>query len=270
MADRVLSRVLVKPGVKVRLDRRDPAETFGWNKTTAQAQTAKLARELDLLQAKLWADQKRALLVVLQARDAAGKDGVIRTVFTGMNPAGVKVTSFKAPVGRELMQDYLWRCHLALPGKGEVGVFNRSHYEDVLVVRVRNLAPEERWRKRFRHIREFEQMLADEGTVILKLYLNISQEEQRLRFQDRIDDPNERWKFRAADLEDRKMWDAYTEAYEDAINETSTASAPWFVVPGDRKWVRNLVVSKILLDALTKIDPKFPEPEENIVGTKVT
>ncbi len=269
MADRIVSRVLVKPGARLNLSRRNPAEDFGWKKATAQEETVKLSRQLDLLQAKLYAESEHALLVVLQARDAAGKDGVIRTVFAGLNPSSVKVTSFKVPAGREASQDYLWRCHMAAPGKGEIGVFNRSHYEDVLVVRVRSLAPEDRWRKRFQHIREFERLLSDEGTTIVKLFLNISAEEQRARFQDRIDDPNERWKFRAADLEDREMWDAYTTAYEDAIVETSTAQAPWYIVPADRKWVRNLVVTKILLDALGRIAPEFPPAEENIVGLQV-
>jgi PPK2 family polyphosphate:nucleotide phosphotransferase len=270
MADRLLTRVRVKPGSPVRLERRNPAEDFGLDKVATQAETLKLSKRMDELQTKLYADSKRALLVVLQARDAAGKDGVIRTVFTGMNPAGVRVTSFKVPAGREAAQDYLWRAHVAAPSRGEVGVFNRSYYEDVLVVRVHHLAPENRWRKRFAHIRAFEQLLFDEGTDIVKIFLNISNEEQRARFQDRIDDPNERWKFRKGDLEDRKMWGAFTTAYDEAIGETAAAHAPWFVVPSDRKWVRNHIVTRIMVDALERIDPKFPQPEENLEGLTVT
>lgn len=270
MADKLLSRVLVKPDTALDLSRRRPDDDLGWEKAAALAETQRLARKLDLLQTKLYAESKKSLLVVLQARDAAGKDGVIRTVFTGMNPAGVKVTSFKAPAGKETAHDYLWRVHAAVPAAGEIGVFNRSHYEDVLVVRVHNWVPEQKWRKRFAHIRAFEQLLVDEGTAIVKLFLNISTEEQRARFQDRIDDPNERWKFRAADLEERKMWDAFTVAYQDAIRETSTKQAPWYVVPADRKWVRNLVVTRILVDALERLAPEFPQPEENLVGLTVT
>ena len=270
MADALLSRSLVRPGTGIRLARRKPTEAFGWLREAAEAETAKLALRLDLLQMTLYAEAKHALLVVLQGRDASGKDGVIRTVFTGMNPAGINVTCFKVPAGRETVHDFLWRVHAAVPALGEVGVFNRSHYEDVLAVRVHHLAPEHRWRQRFGHIREFEQMLTDEGTTIVKLFLNVSKDEQRRRLQVRIDDPVDRWKFQMGDLAERRMWDAYTTAYEEALNETSTKDAPWYVIPADHKWVRNLVVTRILVDALNRIGPQFPEPHENLTGLTVT
>jgi PPK2 family polyphosphate:nucleotide phosphotransferase len=269
MANKIVTRVSLKPGSRVHLNLKNPKETFGYNKETAAADLAPVMERLDHLQHRLFAEGKQALLVVLQARDAAGKDGVIRTVFTGLNPAGLRVTSFKVPAGAEAEHDYLWRVHAAVPQKGQIGVFNRSHYEDVLVVRVRNLVPEARWSKRFEHIRNFEQMLADEGTTIVKLFLNISSEEQRERFQDRIDDPEEQWKFRAGDLEDRKLWDKYTKAYDDALTETNTADAPWFVIPADHKWARNLAVANVLVDALERMDPQLPPAEPGIEGLKV-
>jgi len=181
----------------------------------------------------------------------------------------VKVTSFKAPAGAEADHDYLWRIHAATPAKGSIGVFNRSHYEDVLIVRVRKLVPAERWRRRYQHIREFEQLLIDEGTSVVKVYLHVSQEEQARRIQDRIDSPDQQWKFRAADLEERKLWPEYRTAYEDAIAATSTDDAPWYVVPADRKWVRNLVIARLLVAALQDIDPRYPRPEKDISGTRV-
>jgi PPK2 family polyphosphate:nucleotide phosphotransferase len=187
-------------------------------------------------------------------------------VLRGLNPAGVRVTSFKVPGGREAQQDYLWRCHAAAPGKGEIGVFNRSHYEDVLVVRVKGFAPEKVWKKRFRHINEFERLLADEGTTIVKIFLHVSKKEQARRFQDRLDDPDKRWKFRAGDLDDRALWAQFQTAYEEAIAATSTKRAPWFVVPADRNWSRNLAVALILEDTLQRMDPQFPEPEEGLDG----
>ena len=201
--------------------------------------------------------------------DAAGKDGVIRSVLTGINPAGLDVVSFGVPSEEELAHDYLWRIHRRLPERGRIGVFNRSHYEDVLVVRVKGIVPKHVWRRRYRQIREFERTLVEEGTTIVKLFLNVSKEEQRLRLQDRIDSPDERWKFRAGDLDDRALWDDFQLAFRDALRATSVDHAPWYVVPADRKWARNLAVARILRDALERLDPQYPEPEEGIAGMTV-
>ena len=266
----MLDKIRIAPDAdQLDLDAFDPRETFGWDKAASQEELPAALAKVSELQNRLFAEGTQALLVVLQAFDAAGKDGVIRSVLTGLNPAGVRVTSFKVPAGREAEQDYLWRVHAACPAQGEIAVFNRSHYEDVLVVRVKGFVPEERWRKRYRHIRHFEQLLSDEGTKVVKLFLNISADEQRNRFQDRIDDPAERWKFRLGDLEDRKLWPQFREAYTDALRETSTEESPWYVVPADRKWVRNLVVAKILTKALEEMDPQLPPPEEGIEGLRV-
>jgi PPK2 family polyphosphate:nucleotide phosphotransferase len=266
----MLHKLCVLPGSDVRLARRRTDATFGWTKEEAKAELAELLPKLAALQIRLFAEERRSVLLVLQAMDAAGKDGTIRSLFTGLNPAGVRVTGFKVPAGREVAQDYLWRVHGACPAKGEIGIFNRSHYEDVLVVRVKNLVPEERWRRRYQHIREFERLLADEGTTIIKIFLHISKEEQRIRLQDRVDDPAERWKFRLGDLDDRKLWRQYHAAYEDAIRETSTQHAPWYVVPADRKWVRNLVIARLLHQSLTALDPQLPPDEPGTAGTIVT
>jgi PPK2 family polyphosphate:nucleotide phosphotransferase len=259
----------MRAGSDLDLDDHRPDETFGWEENEAKSRVDEEVAAVAELQKKLYASSERALLVVLQAMDAGGKDGVIRSVLTGVNPAGIRVTSFKAPSETELAHDYLWRVHQACPARGQIGVFNRSHYEEVLVVRVQNLVPEQRWRKRYGHIKDFEQLLVDEGTSIVKLFLHISFEEQRARLQDRIATPDERWKFRRGDLDERKLWPDYMQAYRDALAETSTADAPWYVVPGDRKWVRNLAVAHILRDALEQIDPKYPEPEEDLAGLLV-
>ena len=269
MADDVLKKVLVKPGDKAELAKRSPTEDFGWDKEVAKAETAKLLAKVDGLQTRLAAEKSRSLLFVIQAMDAGGKDGTIRSMNAGLNPAGVHVSSFKAPAGRETGMDFLWRIHDVCPAKGEIGIFNRSHYEDVLVVRVKNFVPRSRWSKRYEHIRNFEKLLADEGTRIVKVHLQISKEEQGLRLQDRIDDPNEQWKFRLGDLDDRKLWPLFMRAYEDAITETSTKYAPWYVVPADRKWVRNLVVAKLLVATLEEMNPRFPAPDPTLAGLKV-
>ena len=267
----MFDKLLVPPGKPMLLQDRDPRDTLGFgDKAGAIASMAKEVDKLSELQNRLWAEQKRAVLLVLQAMDAGGKDGAIRAVFTGVNPQGVRVTSFKAPTPTELAHDYLWRVHNALPARGEIGVFNRSHYEDVLVVRVHKLVPEDRWRRRYDHIRQFEQMLTDEGTVVVKCFLHISADEQRQRFQDRIDDPAKRWKFRMGDLEDRDHWDEFQKAYEEAITETSTKWAPWHVVPADRNWVRNLAVVRLLVDTLEDMNPSYPESDPAIVGLTVT
>jgi len=254
-----------------RLDLGDhrPHESFGWEKATAKAELADEITILADLQTRLFAEGRRALLVVLQAMDAGGKDGVIRTVLAGLNPAGVRVSGFGVPSERELAHDYLWRIHQECPALGQIGVFNRSHYEDVLVVRVKQLVPAVRWRKRYEHIRRFEQLLVDEGTSIVKLFLHVSADEQRERLQDRIDSPDERWKFRLGDLDDRALWPAFMEAIEQALQRTSTDDAPWYVIPGDRKWVRNLAVAKVLRHHLEQIDPHYPPPEEGIDGITV-
>ncbi len=260
---------MVKPGSVFSLRRRNSDDTLGWEKETAKEEFAEVVAELDALQVKLAAERKQSLLVVLQTMDAGGKDSTIRSVFGPLNAAGVHVHGFKAPSGSELDHDYLWRVHAVTPGKGEIRVWNRSHYEDVLVVRVKNFVEKERWEKRYRHIREFERMLSDEGTKIVKIHLQISNEEQRIRLQERIDDPTKRWKFRAGDLDDRKLWPDFMKAYEVAFNETSTADAPWWVVPADRKWVRNLAVARIVLDALQEMDPQLPPDDPAIAGMTV-
>jgi PPK2 family polyphosphate:nucleotide phosphotransferase len=267
----VIADLLVKPGTDARLGKRSTDDKLGLaDKTEGAAKLAALHPRLFELQERLWAEAQRGVLVVLQAIDAGGKDGTIRSVFSGVNPQGVRVVSFKVPAGRETVQDYLWRVHANCPGHGEVGIFNRSHYEDVVAVRVHELVPEKRWRQRYHHIREFERMLSDEGTRIIKFFLQISSDEQRKRLQARIDNPKKNWKFRAGDLDDRARWDDVMAAYEDAITETSTEWAPWYVVPADRKWVRNVAVSTALVETLEEMNPHYPPPEPGIESIKVT
>jgi PPK2 family polyphosphate:nucleotide phosphotransferase len=261
----MLDQMRVDPGDHPKLGHRDSADKLGLlSKEAAKQELIELTDQLADLQARLWAEDKRSLLVVLQALDAAGKDGTIRQVLTGVNPQGCTVTSFKAPSSDELDHDYLWRVHQVCPRRGEIGIFNRSHYEDVLAVRVMGLVPEDRWRKRYAHIRTFEQLLADEGTAIVKIHLQISFDEQAERMRDRLADPRKSWKFRVADLEVRKQWDQYQEAYEEAIAETSTEDAPWYVVPADRRWVRNVAVSRILVSTLEKMAPEYPPAEPGL------
>ena len=206
---------------------------------------------------------------MLQGLDASGKDGVIRSVFKGISPLGCRVVAFKAPSAAELAHDYLWRVHAQLPARGEIAIFNRSHYEDVVAVRMRNLAPEPVWRRRAGHIREWERMLADEGTAIVKVFLDVSKEEQRERLQERLDDPEKRWKFRRDDLRVREELDAWIAAYDEVITETSTEWAPWHVVPADRNWLKALAVARLLVDALERLDPQLPEPEPGNDGLRV-
>lgn len=258
MAENRIAGLRVSRPKSFRLKDCDPGDTLGWHRDTAEVELERVKLKLDQLQQRLAAESDRSLLLILQAPDAGGKDGTIRSIFSGLNPAGVRVTSFKVPAGRETVQDHLWRIHAACPGKGEIGVFNRSHYENVLVVRVHKLVPQSVWSRRYRHINEFERLLTDEGTSIVKCFLNVSRAEQARRFQDRLDDPTKGWKFRAGDLEDRKLWPQFRKAYHEAIVETSTSYAPWWVIPADHNWVRNLAVAKILLDALQSINPKFP------------
>ncbi len=224
-----------------------------------------LAGRLDQLQRALGAENRRALLVVLQGRDASGKDGTIRRVFSGLNPAYCTVTSFKRPAGLELKHDYLWRIHQALPPRGSIGVFNRSHYEDVLAARVHRLVPETVWSRRFDHINHFEQMLTDEGTVVRKFFLHVSRDEQRRRLEDRLQDPSKNWKFDAADLEERALWDEYTAAYEDVLTRCSTAQAPWYLVPADHNKVRDYLVLRTLVETLEGMDPQFPRGDPEVL-----
>ena len=207
----------------------------------------------------MYAEHKRKVLIVLQGIDTSGKDSTIRHVFGDVNPQGTKVANFKVPTEKELDHDYLWRVHPHTPGKGEIVIFNRSHYEDVLVVRVHGLVPEKVWKRRYDHINEFERLLAEEGTTILKFFLNVSEEEQARRFLARLDQPEKRWKFNPGDLEEREYWDDYTKAYEDMLCKTSTDWAPWYVIPSDRKWYRNLVVASVIVKTLQNLDMQFPE-----------
>ncbi|MEX1105797.1 MAG: PPK2 family polyphosphate kinase [Ilumatobacteraceae bacterium] len=259
----------VRPGEHRSLGDRATHDRLGLKKSEALAHLAVVKARIELLQQRLYAEHRRSVLLVIQAMDAAGKDGTIRVVLSGLNPAGVPVTAFKVPAGPEAEHDYLWRIRAACPGKGLIGVFNRSHYEDVVVVRVNDIVPEPVWSKRFGHIRHFEQQLVDEGTSVVKVFLHVSKDEQARRLQERIDDPEKRWKFRLGDLDDRARWDDFQEAYDDAIHETSTDDAPWFVVPADSNSRRNLAVARLLLDALEAIDPKIPEPEAGLGAVTV-
>ncbi len=259
----------VAPGSKVDLAAFDPAATFGRRRERAEADLQQVLSRLTDLQARLWAEARHPVLVVVQGIDAAGKDGTIRVIAGAFNPQGTPVSSFKVPSPLELSHDYLWRVHQRLPGKGEIAIFNRSHYEDVLIVRVHQLVPEKRWRKRYGHIRDFERMLTDEGVTIVKCFLAIDREEQRQRFQERVDDPTKRWKFSFGDLEERKRWDDYRAAFEEMLEETSTANAPWYLVPANRNWLRNLAVGEILADTLDDLQPAYPSPAEGVEGTTV-
>ena len=229
----------------------------------------KLTERLENLQEMLYAQGKQRLLVVLQAMDSGGKDGTIRRVFEGVNPQGVRVASFKKPTPNEIAHDYLWRVHPHVPGNGMITIFNRSHYEEVLVVRVHDLVPADRWSRRYEHIRNWEQMLADEGTTILKFFLHISKEEQRERLQARLDNPDKHWKFAMGDLDERKLWDDYIAAYQTVLSETSTDSAPWYVVPADRKWYRDLVISSTIINTLEGLNVDWPAPEADLEGVVV-
>ena len=232
------------------------------DRKAAEREFYKLRDELIELQVQLYAEGRQKLLVVLQAMDAGGKDGTIRHTFKGVNPQGVRVTSFKKPSDEELAHDFLWRIHKAVPAKGMIGVFNRSHYEDVLVVRVHNFVPESVWRPRYETINQFEKSLTDSGTTILKFFLHISKEEQKERFQDRLDEPDKHWKFDHGDLEKRKYWNDYQDAFEDMVNNCTTKHAPWYVIPGDQKWYRNLAIMRVMVDILKQMDPQYPESDD--------
>ena len=261
-----VERYRVKPGVQVKLAEWDPSDysEFDEGKKKGKAKLDELTDQLEELQELLYAEGKHKLLVVLQGTDTAGKDGVIRHVFDGVNPQGVKVASFKVPTPQELSRDYLWRIHQHTPARGEIVIFNRSHYEDVLVVRVHELVPQEVWSRRYEHINAFEKMLADEGVTILKFFLHIEMDEQKERLQARLDDPTKHWKFSTGDLAERKRWDECVAAYEEMLSRTSTDYAPWYVVPSNRKWYRNLVISTTIIQALEDLEMDFPPAEEGL------
>ncbi len=254
-------KYLIKPSRMVDLAEIPTDDTRGVTKPEGKEQLEALAERLVKLQNVFYADGSRALLVVFQGMDTSGKDGVIRDVFGPLNAQGCYVESFKVPAGAETRHDYLWRVHAKCPQKGMIGIFNRSHYEDVGVVRVHNLVPPATWNNRYRHIKEFERMLADEGTIIRKFFLHISKEEQRERLEARLADPDKHWKFDPKDVEERKFWDAYQEAYSDAIGATSTKHAPWHVVPSDHKWYRNLVVATVMVQTLGALNLEYPTPD---------
>ncbi len=258
-------RFVVEPGAKVRLGKINPAfEDKHDSKDKATLKLQKHVERLAKAQYLLYADANKSLLVVLQALDAGGKDGVVRHVFNAMNPQGTSVFSFKQPSKFEAAHDFLWRAHRRTPGKGEVVIFNRSHYEDVLVVRVHKLVPKAVWSKRYELINDFEKILSENGTRILKFYLHISPDEQLERFEQRLDDPLRHWKISDADYSERKLWPAYIEAYEDAMERTSTEDAPWYVIPSNHKWFRNLAISEILADALEDMELKLPPTQVDI------
>jgi PPK2 family polyphosphate:nucleotide phosphotransferase len=260
----------VKPGTKVKLSKWDPDETLGERKgSKAEKKLEKLVARLDQLQYVLYAEKKHAILIVFQAMDAGGKDGTIRHVMSGLNPQGCSVTSFKQPSPEELAHDFLWRVHKAVPEVGFMGIFNRSHYEDVLVVRVHELVPKEMWSKRYDEINSFEKYLADNRVTIVKFYLHISEEEQKKRFYARLEDPDKQWKISQADYSERKYWDKYVKAYEDALTRCSTKDAPWYIIPGNKKWFRNLAVSHILVETLEDLKMKFPKPDVDIKDLKL-
>ena len=266
-----MDRYRVKPNEKIKLEKLDPADRAAYegDKEKAQEDLAKLNDKLEEYQELLYAEHKHRVLIVLQAMDTGGKDGVIRRVFDGVNPQGVRVASFKVPTAEELDHDYLWRVHKMTPGRGEIVIFNRSHYEDVLVVRVHGLVPEKTWKKRYDHINEFERLLANEGTTILKFFLHIDKDEQKERLQARLDEPDKHWKFSLGDLEERKLWNQYMAAYEDVLNKTSTPWAPWYVIPANRKWYRDLVISTILVNTLKKLDMHYPEPKDDLTNVVI-
>jgi len=259
----------VKPGHKVKLSKWDPDGTFGFKKDRKTKENLEKAIErLVGFQYRLYAEKKRALLLIFQGLDAAGKDGTIRHVMSGVDPQGCVVKSFKVPSAEEAAHDFLWRVHKAVPGYGEIGVFNRSHYEDVLIVRVHGLVPKEVWSRRYDQIDSFEAMLEENGVKILKFFLHISKNEQKKRFLERIDDPDKRWKISEDDFKERKYWDDYTVAYEDALERCSKKEAPWFIIPANKKWFRNLAVSHIIDETFREMDLKFPPPTINLKKLK--
>jgi PPK2 family polyphosphate:nucleotide phosphotransferase len=262
-----MHRYKVPPGSTVNLADWNPADTnSAEDKSEGKDRFAQLNQRLEILQEILYAQGKHKVLIVIQAMDTGGKDGTIRHVFNGVNPQGVKVIPFKRPTPLELAHDYLWRVHQHTPANGEIAIFNRSHYEDVLIVRVHELVPRSVWERRYDQINAFEKMLVEEGTTILKFFLHISLEEQKERLQARLDDPSKHWKFNVADLDERKRWPDYIAAYEAILSRTSTEWAPWTIVPADKKWYRNLVVSTVIVETLEALDLQYPPPAEDLDG----
>jgi PPK2 family polyphosphate:nucleotide phosphotransferase len=256
-------RFAVKPGKRVKLDDYDPDDTAGADKKEVKENLEKYSEKLADWQHKLYAENMRAVLLILQGMDTSGKDGTISHVMSRVNPQGCRVTSFKQPTPIELSHDFLWRVHQAVPARGEIGIFNRSHYEEVLVVRVHGLVPKEVWSRRYDQINDFERILVDSGVTVLKFFLHISKKEQLERLQARLDDPTKLWKFNPGDLQERKLWKDYMAAYEDALSRCSTKDSPWFIIPANKKWVRNLAVSQILLETFERLNPQFPRPRIN-------
>jgi PPK2 family polyphosphate:nucleotide phosphotransferase len=259
----------VKPGHKLKLNKLDPAYTGKQgSEDKAKEEAQHYLKELARQQTLLYAEHKHSVLIVLQAMDAGGKDGTIRHVFSGVNPQGVDVAGFKQPTPLEAAHDFLWRVHPHAPRAGHIAIFNRSHYEDVLVTRVHKLIDKATWVRRYQHIRDFEALLAQSGTTILKFFLHISKEEQLARFAQRLDDPARNWKISDSDYSERELWDDYTAAFEDGIRATSTADAPWYVIPSNHKWFRNLAVSQIITDTMGDLGLAFPAPSVNLAGIK--
>ncbi len=252
----------VEPGSRVQLGEWDAGDTSALRggKAAAKAEMERLGKALQKYQEMLYAQHQHRLLIVLQGMDTSGKDGIIRHVFDAANPQGLRIANFKVPTPVELDHDYLWRVHAQTPAKGEIVIFNRSHYEDVLVVRVHALVPEAVWSKRYDHINQFEKMMAEEGTTILKFFLHIDADEQKKRLQARLDDPEKRWKFNPKDLDERKLWGEYQRAYEDVLSKTSTDWAPWYIVPSNQKWYRNLVVASVLVEKMAQLGLSYPQP----------
>ncbi len=263
-------RYRVESGRTASLADVDPDETEHYRKKKDVTEELGAQRKrIRNLQERLYAENRRGLLVVLQAMDTGGKDGTIKHVFEGINPQGCRVSSFKAPSAEEANHDFLWRYHRSVPAKGRIGIFNRSHYEDVLVVRIKGIVPEEVWRERYGLINDFERGLALSGITVLKFFLHISKDEQKRRLQSRLDDPDKRWKFSSNDIKERAFWDDYQRAFEDAINNCSTGHAPWYVVPANKKWYRNLVVARTIADTLEAMYPRYPPAEEGLENVKI-
>ncbi len=262
-----MDKYVVKPGQKFKISSIKPDDTGKFSAETraeCEAKTADLKEKMAKLQNLLFASRNHALLVVIQAMDGSGKDSLVGNVFDSLNPNGVQVTYYKAPNSLELSHDYLWRIHNACPPKGIVGIFNRSHYEDVLITRVHGWVDDKTAEKRFAQIRNFEQMLVENGTTIVKLHLRISLEEQAIQLQERIDDPTKRWKFNPGDLVERKSWDDYMRVYQEAIAATSIDEAPWHVIPGDKRWYRNYVIASIIVDALEAMKLEYPAGDKTV------
>jgi PPK2 family polyphosphate:nucleotide phosphotransferase len=264
-------RYRVKPGADTRLDHWTTSgkKHTRLRKADAPELLAKANARLAAVQQLLYAEGKHKVLVVLQGMDTSGKDGTIRHVFHTVNPQGVTVASFKRPTDDELAHDYLWRTHQQTPASGHITIFNRSHYEDVLVVRVHDLVPKRTWKRRYGHIADFEQMLVDEGTTIVKFFLHISKDEQRARLQARIDTPEKNWKFETGDLAERELWNDYQAAYATALAKTSTKDAPWYIVPSDHKWLRNLLISQVLIERLEGLGMTYPPPDPSLASTVI-